>query len=1023
MRRLLLVAVTAFALAGVDVTEAMAVNAPTSGIAATPSGQGYWLVGRDGGVFSHGDAPFHGSMGGQAINAPIVGMAVAPGGNGYWLVGADGGVFNFGPGAAFYGSMAGQAINAPIVGIAASPNGQGYWLAGADGGVYAFGPGAGFHGSLGGQSLNAPIVGIAAAPNGQGYWMAGADGGLFTFGSGAGFFGGATGQTLRAPVVSIAATPGGNGYWLAGADGGVFNYGPGAGFFGAAADGPLVSRIVGIARTGNGGGYWLADAAGGVYSYGNAPALQPPPPRPRPAAPKPPAPPPQPQAAPPQPAAAACQTNVKVRNRAVWSQCLRAIPGGYRADVPIKVAGIDITPVNGKDVRIDAGGRIRSDDARVSLTATGPLLPSVLPGGVLTLRGGGPLDITLIGPQHVDLGPVLKKIGGLPLVDEAGAELDWTNEGAKLKVAVSIGRDFETVLRPVGIDNDGGGTTIKRGFGVEVELSTKNETGVMIDRIKGTVSTGKIYNALEVEELSIEYNAVDKVWSGGATIVPFGGPLARHGLPKIKAEVGVTIEPLGFGRLALSVTKINKPIGSFVFLQSLGGEIIRVPQPWTIKGEGGISLGPEVKVPLLGDFRALEAEGSVQWSYPANFETKAKIKVVGFEVASGSIKADLAAARGEASGKLNIAIRSNGFVGEMNGWVQEGEFALTGKASVRIAGQSVGGGEAFISDRGLGACRDGFGPDYGFTVNFRKSGLGAIDVMGIGCDFNGLERKARPRQAGSATQRFGVSQGSRGVLVRVRAEGGPPSVLLRGGGQEFPLPAGTGFLELPQLTALRNDETGDLWIVLNPPISGTWTIDPLPGTPPLLGIETAEALPPPALRGSVRRLSRGRVELRWNSNEVRGQRIGFVERGPNGLVRSLLRTTAGDGRLRFRPAPGPAGVRTIVGAVELNGTLRELRDVATLRLDAPVRPRRPSQVRLRRSGTSIGVTWPRVRGAGGYLVSVRLRDGRRFERFAFAERRVVLTGVRRGTRGRVAVRAFTPSAVFSRARTGTLGRR
>ena len=48
-------------------------------MAATPDGGGYWLVASDGGVFSFGDAPFFGSMGGQPLNQPVVGMAATPG--------------------------------------------------------------------------------------------------------------------------------------------------------------------------------------------------------------------------------------------------------------------------------------------------------------------------------------------------------------------------------------------------------------------------------------------------------------------------------------------------------------------------------------------------------------------------------------------------------------------------------------------------------------------------------------------------------------------------------------------------------------------------------------------------------------------------------------------------------------------------------------------------------------------------------------------------------------------------------
>ena len=38
------------------------VNAPIAGMAATPTGRGYWLVGMDGGVYAFGDAVFYGNV-------------------------------------------------------------------------------------------------------------------------------------------------------------------------------------------------------------------------------------------------------------------------------------------------------------------------------------------------------------------------------------------------------------------------------------------------------------------------------------------------------------------------------------------------------------------------------------------------------------------------------------------------------------------------------------------------------------------------------------------------------------------------------------------------------------------------------------------------------------------------------------------------------------------------------------------------------------------------------------------------
>ena len=75
-------------------------------ICSTPSGNGYWICGSDGGVFTYGDAGFYGSLGNLDLAAPIVGMTPTPSGQGYWLLGADGGVFTFGD-ARFYGAATG----------------------------------------------------------------------------------------------------------------------------------------------------------------------------------------------------------------------------------------------------------------------------------------------------------------------------------------------------------------------------------------------------------------------------------------------------------------------------------------------------------------------------------------------------------------------------------------------------------------------------------------------------------------------------------------------------------------------------------------------------------------------------------------------------------------------------------------------------------------------------------------------------------------------------------------------------
>ena len=181
---------------------------PIVGMAATPDGQGYWLVATDGGVFSYGDAKFYGSTGAIHLNQPIVNMESTPDGLGYWLVASDGGVFTYGD-AKFYGSTGAIHLNKPIVGMSATTTGRGYWLVASDGGVFTYGD-AKFYGSTGAIHLNEPIAGIAPTADGTGYWLVAEDGGIFTFGDAA--FSGTLGET--GTVAGIVVDPSTGDYTL-----------------------------------------------------------------------------------------------------------------------------------------------------------------------------------------------------------------------------------------------------------------------------------------------------------------------------------------------------------------------------------------------------------------------------------------------------------------------------------------------------------------------------------------------------------------------------------------------------------------------------------------------------------------------------------------------------------------------------------------------------------------------------------------------------------------------------------------
>jgi len=238
-------------------------------IGPTLAPEGYWVVGKDGGVFGF-NATFFGSVPGLGIHVNnIVGIAAAPDGHGYWLLGSDGGVFGFGS-ALFYGSLPGSGIHVNnAVAIASSPSGHGYWVVDANGGVYSYGDAA-FFGSVPGVGVSiSNVVGIAASPSGGGYFITAADGSVYAFG--VPYAGGSTHATN---VVGIAATTGtnGGGYWLASATGGLGAYdAPSIGSL--IVSGVTVGNIVGVSSTNGGDGVWMVGSDGGVFTLGGAPFL------------------------------------------------------------------------------------------------------------------------------------------------------------------------------------------------------------------------------------------------------------------------------------------------------------------------------------------------------------------------------------------------------------------------------------------------------------------------------------------------------------------------------------------------------------------------------------------------------------------------------------------------------------------------------------------------------------------------------------------------------------------------------
>jgi hypothetical protein len=196
-------------------------NAPLVGGESRSDAGGYWLLGRDGGVFTFGIARYYGSTGGMHLNKPVNGMERARDNGGYWLVADDGGVFSFS--VPFYGSTGNLKLNKPVLGMERTASGRGYWLFASDGGIFSFGD-AHFYGSLGGAHLTSPIIAMARTASGKGYWMMTAAGKLYRFGD-AKLYGDIGPCKNYGGAAELLAAPNSLGYWIATRNGNIVAFG------------------------------------------------------------------------------------------------------------------------------------------------------------------------------------------------------------------------------------------------------------------------------------------------------------------------------------------------------------------------------------------------------------------------------------------------------------------------------------------------------------------------------------------------------------------------------------------------------------------------------------------------------------------------------------------------------------------------------------------------------------------------------------------------------------------------------
>ncbi|HEX6348398.1 MAG TPA: PQQ-binding-like beta-propeller repeat protein [Candidatus Dormibacteraeota bacterium] len=201
---------------------------------------------------------------GSVVKAFSVNTVVIPGG--YNILTSFGGIYSFGD-ATYHGNLLDHGYPGPAIGLSETPNGGGYNILTTFGGIYSFGN-AQYFGNLIDHGYPGPAVALSMTPTGRGYAILTNFGGIYTFGD-ARYFGNLIDHGYPGTAVSVAYTATGNGYAILTDSGAIYTFGD-AQYFGNLLDHGYPGPASGFSYTKSGHGYQILTAAGAIYTFGDA---------------------------------------------------------------------------------------------------------------------------------------------------------------------------------------------------------------------------------------------------------------------------------------------------------------------------------------------------------------------------------------------------------------------------------------------------------------------------------------------------------------------------------------------------------------------------------------------------------------------------------------------------------------------------------------------------------------------------------------------------------------------------------
>jgi hypothetical protein len=255
-----------------------------------------------------------------------------------------------------------------------------------------------------------------------------------------------------------------------------------------------------------------------------------------------------------------------------------------------------------------------------------------------------------------------------------------------------------------------------------------------------------------------------------------------------------------------------------------------------------------------------------------------------------------------------------------------------------------------------------------------------------------------------------VSRGVPGASFLIEGEGGAPQVTITG-------PAGAHFASGTQPAAagavVSETDSPFTTVILKKPAAGDWSIVTNPGSPAIKTVSVSQGFAAATVKAKVRR---GAVAYTV-AHLGNGQSVTFAEKGRFG-THVLGHVAKARGTLRFHPASGAGGKRSVIAIVEHDGIAAHQRTVGSYVAPGPPKPGAVGRLRAKHRGTTVSISWKKAANADRYVVDIRGSKGTHVSRMAGSKAKgVSLKAMRRDERFKITVRAFTKANRAGAART------